>query len=1240
MSCSDNKNPLQPGGTSQLQRNLPGLQPGYVQVEERDVADWVVFASAFAKYLNYFDKTNKTIGDWQPFFNSDISAILASAAVQNISLYQQTIKEQFALLKTDAFAGDDNKLKETLASLFAALLSLTKAIDEYFKRLPDSAEYKPILHRLVISKFQPALQRLLAYYKGAVAENLLIEADIPDWKVFNMEVVKASSIVAAGLSSVWIKGNTDWLTYYNSIGTDTGIYTGTNVYQKINHAANHNLFTSVFDQFLMSYARLIKDSEDMLMRTLSLYSQHPPHYALFLAFLRLFRYAKEHINSITHRHLDFYYKEVLRLLPKQAEANHVHVIIELAKHVNEYLLPKGSLFKAGKDSGGKEVLYSLDNDVVFTTAKVAALKAVYKAGPNDNTPSNGVTINNNNRIFAAPIINSADGLGKEIKTINKEWHPFVNKSYADGQLVSIDMPKAAVGFAIASPYLFLNEGQRIINVKLVAASGSASFPASMQLECYLTHEKGWYRTADPVTSSSVTTEGSTAKLISITLPGDAPAITNYGPKVHGGNFTTTYPVLKLVIKNDDNASYTYGSLVDILITKIEIEVRVGVDNNDSLNNLGVKNLLLSNDNGALDPAKPFNPFGISPKAGASFIIGNEEVFKKKNALVKLKAEWADLPSNYIDIDYEAGSTEVGDKYPKAKVRYLANGIWKTIDTGINIFNNAYADVSFPANFQLLNYNNNEAFAPYDEVYTPYNIKSKRGFLKLTLNNSFNYEAFDKDTIQYNIDKAWGRTATDPGVPPYVPKMAAISLHYKAATIVDLASSNKSKFDNREIQFYHLHPFGEAEQHKLLNDSTTQALLPQLSYTNNETAGEFYIGIENLGADESVNILFQVLEGSTDPLLDKPEEHVRWSYLANNLWINFKKEDINDQTKQLIQSGIVTFVLPSDVTSINTLLPPGFVWLRATVNVMAQAVCKLLSVQAQAAVVTFVNNNNAPGFSDSALPAMVISKLKQPVSSIKKIAQPYSSFGGRKAETSPEFYTRVSERLRHKSRAISIWDYEHLVLQQFPSIHKVKCLNHTRFIGNDYNEVAPGHVTIVTVPNLENRNDVNPLRPFTNEDVLAEIEAYLKKKISCHVQLNVRHPLFEEIMMAFDLKLVEGLPFKFYHDLLQQEITEFLTPWAFGKAKDVAFGGLIHKSTMINFIEERSYVEYITNVKMYHITDPESPVVLKDVETVIASTARSILVSVTASKHIIAEIVEVPVSIAEEDCVDEWNTQKS
>ena len=118
-----------------------------------------------------------------------------------------------------------------------------------------------------------------------------------------------------------------------------------------------------------------------------------------------------------------------------------------------------------------------------------------------------------------------------------------------------------------------------------------------------------------------------------------------------------------------------------------------------------------------------------------------------------------------------------------------------------------------------------------------------------------------------------------------------------------------------------------------------------------------------------------------------------------------------------------------------LLPSGLFWIRAAVHERSDAVCRLQLVAAQAMEAVFTDRGNSPSFSAKPLPAGTISKLDKPDAAVKSIAQPFASFGGRGAESSQAFYTRISERLRHKDRAIDLWDYERLILEAFPQIYQ-------------------------------------------------------------------------------------------------------------------------------------------------------------------------------------------------------------
>lgn len=1283
--CGNNKNPLQRGGTSQRERSLGALKPTYVSVDEHEYKDWIVFANGFAAFLNYFDANNNAIGTWEPFFTSDISSLLGSIAIQNVDVYREEIKKRFDFLKKDDNRNDITRLEKNLNELFSAVLTLSKSIDDYYKKLPADIILKNTLLNLIQTKLAPSLNRFISYYKEANALNYLTVDSFNGWRILNADVQDAAVILNQGLSNNWIIGSAaNWINYVNGIAGNLNLFSTAladdatltadqKEYLRIQHAANHNLFSGIFDQYLFAFTKITSEAENELEKTLSNWDSHQPHYALFLAFLKLFKYAQQQVNTITKRHLDFYYKEVLRLKPKDAQPNHAHVLVELAKQVDAYLLNKGTSLKAGKDSIGKDVIYVLDADSTFNKAKVVSLRSVYQASEEDSINDYSVTPSlpvqkNDKRLFASPIANSEDGLGQELTSANKEWHPFVHKEFNEGNFTAISMPEAKIGFAIASHYLYLTEGNRKVSVKLVTSANNSL--TGKHIECHLTTAKGWLKVASPAIGiDSLTGTSTSAALISFTLTGDLPAIENYNAAVHGGTYNCALPILKVYLLQEDLTPYEYDALKDITISSIEVKVEVGMDSGYNQN--GLKNLLLSNDNGPLDASKPFMPFGSAPVKDAGFVIGSKEVFSKKHLDLKLNIEWANHPgASSFSIDYEPqyvasvntstgavtyASGPEGSVAPKVYINYLSSGVWNKIPTPVDMFLNPTTQVGpiIPSTVPDI------FFEDYNSNYFSFNSKTNRGFIGFTLERDFGHKGYLADLTKYLIEQSsttLTKTILVKPTEPYTPLIKSLYLSYSADQNIDLTSTSLTMFNEREIRFFHIYPFGEAEQHAYLsknnNNSDPIYLLPQFKHWGKDKdniaiavyhCGEFYIGIENLKANDAVNILFQALEGSTDPQVSKPDDHIKWSYLSNNFWKDFDDQQISDATLGLLHSGIISFAIPPDATTDNTLLPTGMIWIRAGIEAAAGAVSKLLTVDAQAAISTFQPNQNADDFLNQPLPAATITKLKVPDAAIKKITQPYNSFGGRPKENEDHFYIRVSERLRHKARAITIWDYEHLVLEAFPEIYKVKCLNHTSVCssnGKEYtNEVQPGHVLVITIPSLKNRNEANPLKPYTNQDTLTRIENFLKEKVSCFVTVKTRQPLFEEVGISFSLKLYDQYrDFTLYANMLKEEITQFLTPWAFDSNADIQFGGRINKSSLINFIEERYYVDYITDVVLTHKIDA---LIIQDpmLEEITASTARSILVSVPASKHVINPITETA-SELEPECISPTKNLKT
>ena len=111
---------------------------------------------------------------------------------------------------------------------------------------------------------------------------------------------------------------------------------------------------------------------------------------------------------------------------------------------------------------------------------------------------------------------------------------------------------------------------------------------------------------------------------------------------------------------------------------------------------------------------------------------------------------------------------------------------------------------------------------------------------------------------------------------------------------------------------------------------------------------------------------------------------------------------------------------------------------------------------------------------------------------------------------------------------------------------------------------------------------------------------------------VCNDFFEEIRLGFALQLAPGYSdFTYYSQLLAQEITHFLSPWAFSEGVEAQFGGAVPKSSLVDFIDERPYVHFITDVVMRQ--RQSNGLLSDDLEVAEATTSRSILVS-AAPEH--------------------------
>jgi hypothetical protein len=1377
-------NPLQRDGVSRLKRMVDALATDYAQVDERKLLDLLSYLRSYAAELRYFNLDNQSDGDWQAFLEKDLTILLAQLAEVDaekertqMQALRQAVKQAAPAAEKAAAFGD----------MFGPIAAQAERLNRWYQRAVPELGLHRQLQRLIQSAIGLALRQLLGYAERSQELGISIPpiATHPYGEIWGLEAL---------------------LKVYTLIPED-------DLTEEAFDAAADRLYRT-YEPFFEAIIQLQEKIDDFLQESLTQYPQHEPHMALLLAFLQLYEYAREHLNTLTGRHLDFYFRDILQLDNKAAQPDSVHVVFELAKQVEEEKIAAKTRLKAGKDGGGNKRTYQTDEELIankVSLEEAVSLKTLFleKKYPFDlEGPPSQDTSYTIQQLYAAPVANSADGEGAELESEDGKWP----------SLGSTDHPKAQLGFAVASPMLYLSEGDRDITLTFTfkntgdtpygngdGTENGIAHELQHNLQVYYTAEKEWL----PLAISKLELQESGEQLtvtIQLSLPAGTEAMVAYAEKAHQDGLQSSYPVLKFMLDADGlSADYLCFDQVvleteeealtnipaarqELLLTYLNgiqkwedlagVEPQlgpildgpetgystpkskgydigqataekllkerakmpnqrfatmqqlirvpgIGVDKmNDLLYSLcqsqvetsginqvkaqakefqpevayafgqfvtyqgsyyrclqagtgyepdlnpaywlpmafshpyrhlkplelqqltialdvqNMQNLIIENDQGQQNSAKPFLPFGPVPKVGSRLYIGSPEVFSKPISEVSLKLNWGDLPEVGFRAHYkhyqDATTGSDGAKVPgsehkvgnnhhfnmdfslvyKGKIRGVSDSPLST--SSQKLFANATGVPNQDREFKV-NFSNYERLTDLPD-FTALDKTLPRGFLAMELQQDFLHKQYPRYLSKAALSQEVGLLPNE----PYTPLIDGFFLSYQASHTIDYQSLTKGEFEDRVEQLFCFFPFGQSEiwpvrgedvetdqvlvRRKLVPEFWVKVKDPDTGAESElDAEGNLFIGLKGVDPEQNLSMLIQMAEGSADP--DASIQEVVWSYLSNNHWVDFKTDQIlADGTNGLLTSGIVKLTLPKAINDDNSILPAGYYWLKASVAKETRAISQSIALHPQAVKATFVDENNDPAHYQQALEAAQISKLESRKAAIKKVTQPYASFGGRPEEEDEAYYTRISERLRHKQRAINIYDYERLVLEAFPEVYKVRCLNHTRSQTEFYSasEYAPGYVKVVVLPDLRNRNAVDPFAPRLSLNSLEEIKAFLTPLLSDFINLEVKNATFEGIEADFQVKYRKGYDQGFYDKQLVQDIIRFLSPWLYDEGADLQFGGKMHRSMVLDYVEERPYVDFVTDFKLYHHRDDKRV----EVEEAIPSTSSSVLVSHT------------------------------
>lgn len=920
-----------------------------------------------------------------------------------------------------------------------------------------------------------------------------------------------------------------------------------------------------------------------------------PSHALFLVWLRFYRAAQRELNGLTGRHLEFFYKQVLGLAPATSALDHTDVVLSLKKTASEVVVPRGTVFvsKAGDR-------FASSAEVAINHAAIVHHRLITGGGEGD-------------KARFAPVANSADGLGSPLLEHAPGWHPLgVGASH---------LPEMPLGFAVSAPVLWLVEGTRTLNFLLTLAVPKELKPSVLTSTSFTASASGakdWLPLDARPPEIVPVKEGVVQLKLTFVAPSRLGPVLPFNPGMLDGAFDTLAPVVRVHLSSDAPLEVrAWLQAAEIKSVKISVKVE-GME----------QSLDLENDLGRLDQAKPFMPFGPLPRVGVSFYIDLPEALGKHVTSASLRLAWHN-PPNKLDqraafslledgsyrnlaeatpLFASGGKSEqlvpqaaAASMRPWAGLRYkdyaAAIGTPLKLATLPMPFSDALVHAPLPAVPKP------PVLARRQVLQAPDILRSgklrlqilpatfaRRGLFRLRLLDSFGHEDFAARLTQAVRDE------TALPSPPWTPELEKCSLDYEAESD-EVSLEDSASYQDRELRFFHLGPFGQREEHRAVREASGVGAMPRL-LPEFASSGELLLGFSGLVPGASVSLLFLLEEGTANPLAKPPV--VRWSVLGRNHWQPLQDGDVVVDNSGLLRSGVIRLVIPLAATLTSTFLEPGLLWLRATVEGDPAGVCRLLQILPNGVPVARLADPAAMAAA-FVLPAASLAAAVPPLPPVKSVLQPVASAGGRAAETETGFRRRASERLRHRGRAITPWDFERLVLEAFPSIYQVRVLTQT----NRSLKFQAGAVTLVVVPDIRAQKVFDPLQPMARLDLLADIEAFLRQAASPHAVVAAINPVFEPVQLSVKVCFRKGCPPVTYASLLDQDLRRHLAPWSHDQSVLPSFGNGVRRSELIAFIDSRPGVDFVEGLSLLSPGSASSPA---SEHEVLPSSAAAILTS--------------------------------
>lgn len=1116
------------------------------------------------------------------------------------------------------------------------------------------------------------------------------------------------------------------------------------------HAARRQWLRRCWLAIQMAIAKLKPMAQAQFEHGLST-GRHEPSMGLLLTALQLFQYSRAPLNSFPERLIDFYYRDVLRLTPRAAQAESVHLLLgRAARFAGVVDIAAGMRFAGGKDSQGRALEFAADTALSVTDTHVAMLCNLRMERDPTISPGREFDYPSRVKVECVPLIAPSDAYGERAP-----WWPLLGGAVRNSASQAQD---ARLGFAVVSPLLRLQEGQRELRVRLqlahpadndgvllralrtpvakrdvnwlvavfqrYAAFELQHFPrrprplappapldpdalaraawarstafehgdvqlsfllaaclacddpdrfaerlgrlfamwlvvadedlraadlaalrahavkldptreglhveiddplilihpprdseAADQLpdralifervfagiwQAELSVPVGWLRLDNVFTrrrprAHDAAQRGGAIELV-LRLGPDRPPVVPCQAAIHGDQWPEQ-AAIQFSLRTQSHM-YAYGMLRQYTLHNIQLSVAVH----------DLRDVVLYNQLGRLDPSKPFLPFGPTPTAGSYLIFSSQELVCKPLQALHLDLKWAGLPTlpGGFPEHYEGYPGEWSASVFGGSAKVLMDGQWRNgDDSPLRLFTTINGSERLTPGHRLVfptaTLRRLHRAAPPRPASQPfaYGLGSRSGYFRIDLAEppgAFGHAAYP--TLLAGALTRNARLKRPGPVPraPYTPMLETLSLGYQASQEIGLVVESTSDTAPGLLHAaYHVHPFGIAPIAHERGQERARApgLLPRY-----ENDGNLYIGLGGGDPQGGLNLFFQLRKEVAAGRWTDAMPAFGWATWHEGGWKPLPPYAvIRDGTQGMLRSGIVQLKLPAGMASLSLARSPTAYWLRLSSDWGFMRMAGLQGVHCHGVRATRVASSGTEAgaaLEQVVLPPGSIDRAVQSLPGLGTVLQVGASEGWRAADPPEALRLRGAERLRHKARAVTRWDYERLLLDAFSVVWKAKCFSHHEVTLDDaatagrsprHRHLAdrPGQVLVVVVPYPQPGALFSSTEaPRLDSAVLDEMECHLQSCAPPGAIVRVRNAAYERAQVRCTVQLSRDSHPGAALRQLNQAIVEHLSPWH-PHGLGAEFDWSVHAEEMEAFLRAQPGVQAVGRVSMLHI----------------------------------------------------------